>query len=298
MTVFSFIAGFAGGVFGTAIGALPSFIFVGFFILVGVAIQAAGGTVNFLDIPLGPLFGPHVGGWAAGCAAASYAAKQGKLSTGRDVATPLMSLNSPDVLLVGGIFGILGVLINWVLTLLGGLNWTDTIALTVVLSHWIARLIWGNGLFGQVKEGISRFRPDDGTKWLLYQSSWPQLVMIGLGAGLMSAWLALTIGPENGGVLIGFAFSAISLTMLQFGQGVPVTHHITLVAAVAAAASGSIIWGGIFGVAAAFAGELFSRIFLIHGNTHIDPPATTIATGTSLILGLNALGVFAALALF
>jgi galactitol-specific phosphotransferase system IIC component len=73
---------------------------------------------------------------------------------------------------------------------------------------------------------------------------------------------------------------------------VPVTHHVTLVAAVAATASGSLIWGTLFGVAAAIVGEYMADTFLVHGDTHIDPPAATIATLTTVSLIFAALGVY------
>ncbi len=41
-------------------------------------------------------------------------------------------------------------------------------------------------------------------------------------------------------VVLGFGMAAASLVFLQFGTQIPVTHHIVLPAAVAAAASGSI----------------------------------------------------------
>ncbi len=258
-----------------------------------MAVQAAGGGTVFLGtVPLGALFGPHTGGWAAGVAAAAYAAHKGKLESGRDVASAVMGLNSPDSLLIGGVFGIGGYVVNWLLGLVG-FAWTDTIALTVVLSAIVARLAFGKtGLFGTCKEGQSRFAPDDATKWLIWQSDPLQKVMIGLGGGLMSAYIALTLGADNGGVLLGFAFSAASLIFLQYGTKVPVTHHITLTAAVAATASGSLIWGAAFGVLAAFVGDILACLFLVWGDTHIGPPAATIATLTSLSLAIGALGIY------
>jgi len=288
----------AGGIFGTAIGALPAFIFVGFFIIAGVAAQAAGGGADFLTtVPLGALFGPHTGGFAAGVAGAAYAAKKGKLSAGRDIATAVMGLNSPDALLIGGLFGIVGYVINWLLSQVG-FAWTDTIALTVVLSAIIVRLVFGKtGVFGKPAEGMKRFAPDDATKWLVWQSDLAQRIVIGLGAGLMSAYIALTLGPDRGGVVLGFGFSAASLIFLQYGTKVPVTHHITLVAAVAATASGSLIWGAAFGILAALVGEVVSCLVYDYGDTHIDPPATTIALLTSLSLAVQALGIYTLIAL-
>ena len=289
MSLIAVLVAFAGGIFGAAVGALLAFVILGFLILVGVAAQSTG--ADLLSIPLGPAFGPHVGGFATGVAAAAYAAKKGKIDTGRDIVTAMMGLNSPDVLLVGGIFGVIGYVLNWVFSLVG-FAWTDTIALSVVVSAIIARLMWGNGVFGQVKAGESRYAPGPDTQWLPWQSNMAQRLLIGLGAGLFSAYIAILLGAENGGVLMGFAISAISLALLGLGLKVPVTHHITLVAAVAATASGSLIWGAVFGMAAGIVGEYMANTFLVHGDTHIDPPACTIAALTSVSLLLQALGVY------
>jgi len=289
MNIISILVAFAGGIFGAAVGALGAFVILGFLIIAGVAAQATG--ADLLSIPLGPAFGPHVGGFAAGVAAAAYAARKGKLAAGKDIVTPLMGLNSPDILLVGGVFGIVGYLINWIFNLVG-FPWTDTVALTVVTSGIVARLLWGNGIFGKVAPGISRFSPPADIQWVPWESSIAQRLIIGLGAGLLSAHIALLLGAENGGAVLGFAVSAISLALLAFGLKVPVTHHITLVAAVAATASGSLIWGALFGVLAAIVGEIMANLFVVHGDTHIDPPAATIATLTSVSLLLAALGVY------
>jgi len=296
--IVSLISAFGGGIFGAAIGAQPAFIFVGFLVLVGVAIQAAGGGGDYFGIiPFG-VFGPHVGGFAAGVAAAAYAANKGKLTTGRDVASGLMGLNSPDVLLVGGIFGIVGYAINWAFSQVG-FAWTDTVALTVVVSAIIARLIWGKtGVFGKVVGDQSRYAPNDATKWLPWESDRLQLLVLGLGVGLMSSYFAIVLGASKGGASLGFGLSAASLILLQYGTKIPVTHHISLCAAVAAAASGSFIWGSLFGVLAAFFGEFVACTFLVHGDTHIDPPAATIAPLTSFSLLLAALGVYQILPLF
>ena len=65
--------------------------------------------------------------------------------------------------------------------------------------------------------------------------------MIGLGAGLPSAWAALQLGEAGGGV-VGFGIAAASLMFLYAGAKMPVTHHIMLPAAVAALAFGCL-WG-------------------------------------------------------
>lgn len=70
-----------------------------------------------------------------------------------------------------------------------------------------------------------------------------------------------------------FSVSAFSLIFLHFNTNIPISHHIGLPAATVAALSGSILWAGLIGICCALLGELLSRLFLVHGDTHIDPPA-------------------------
>ncbi len=294
MTVIGLLAAFGGGIFGAAIGALPAFEFVGFLVMIGVAVQigVSPAETNFFGIPFG-MFGPHVGGFASGVAAAAYAASRGKLDSGRNIVAGMMGLNSPDVLLVGGAFGILGYLIQWGLAQVpnfgAGIPWTDTVALTVVISAIIARLLFGKtGLFGKAEPGRAFYAPSDKAKWLSFQSEPLQLTVIGLGVGLMAGYLGATYGAP--GVFLSFGIAAASLIFLQFGVLVPVSHHIALPAAIVAASSGSIVWAGIAGILCAFVGEFYARTFLSHGDTHIDPPACTIATMTLIFNFLTSVG--------
>ncbi|PRY20070.1 hypothetical protein CLV78_11519 [Aliiruegeria haliotis] len=299
MTAIGLLAAFGAGIFGAAIGALPAFAFVGLLTLFGVGIQLAIApeATDFFNIPFG-VFGPHVGGFASGVAAAAYAAKKGKLDSGRNIVTAGMGLNAPDVLLVGGIFGILGyVIIFFIARIPGfgdGLTWTDYPGITVVISGFIARFLWGScGFCGKAEEGRKFFQPTDATKWLAFQSDFGQLTMIGLGGGLIAGWLGVTYGTP--GALLAFGVSAASLMFLTVGVLTPVTHHITLPAAIVGAASGSLIWAALAGLLCAFLGEFFARAFLDHGDTHIDPPACTIAASTMLFNFLTAIGMWAAL---
>ncbi len=297
MTALGLLAAFGAGIFGAAIGALPAFAFVGLLTLFGAAIQLAilpEATDFFTNIPFG-VFGPHVGGFAAGVAAAAYAAKKGKLDSGRNIVTAGMGLNSPDVLVVGGLFGIVGYVIMWGLTFVPNfspeLAWTDLPGLTVVISGIIARFIWGScGLCGKAEPGRGFFQPTDATKWLVFQSDTRQLLVIGLGGGLFAGWLGLTYGGT--GVMLAFGLAAASLMFLTVGVLTPVTHHIMLPAAIVGAASGSLIWAGLAGLLCAFLGEFFARVFLDHGDTHIDPPACTIAATTLLFNFLTYVGLW------
>jgi hypothetical protein len=199
------LAALAGGALGAALGALPAFIFTGFAVIAGVAVAASGGGNQFLtDVAFGPVFGPHIS-FAAGVAAAGYAAMRGYHANGRDIATPLMGVDRGDVLFVGGVFGCLGYIANEFFLTAGLGGWTDTIALTVTVSAVSARVAFGKtGLFGTPPAGARRFRPDRDCNWLPWQQRLPQLIAIGSAVGLLSAYMAVRLGPERGGAVLGF----------------------------------------------------------------------------------------------
>jgi MFS family permease len=336
--VYWLIAAFAGGAFGAAIGALPAFCFTGFAVIAGEAANAIGlsGLPEGSEIALGasgltglvgfgPVFGPHIA-FAGGAAAAAYAAKQdgamyepgdGDYHLGKDIAYALGT--RPDVLAVGGIFGIFGAVSN---TLLGSLVATavafDTIAFTVFFSALLHRIVFGYSLFGSPRgdgyfdmtpfeNGEKRVAADGGTgeakrlavePWLPHQYKWGNVAMIGLVAGLLGGFLVISTGS----MFLGFGISAASLTFLNLGvEKIPVTHHMTLPASAGASAlvadpTGSsqvvaIIIAGVFGMAGGLIGEAGQRVFYAHGDTHVDPPAFAIFVCTLLIGILGVAGV-------
>ncbi len=300
MNVLDILVAFGGGIFGAAIGALAAFEFVGLLVIAMTVAQiTTGSSTHFIDFPFG-MFGPHTGGFAAGVAATAWAAKRGKLASGRDITAGLSGLGAYDVLLVGGIFGALGYVIAWGLNqfaLPSGSAWTDTVALTVVISGIITRLVFGKtGLMGKPDAGIRRCYPPQDKCWMPYHSRIPQLSVLGLGMGLLAGYLGIKFGAN--GALLAFGISATSLIFLHFNTQVPVSHHIALPAALAAVASHSVLWAALTGIICALIGELVSRLFLIHGDTHIDPPAMTIALMTSAINILAMIGFFAMVPLF
>ncbi|EMX7081380.1 TPA: permease, partial [Escherichia coli] len=103
MNSLDIVVAFGGGIFGAAVGALAAFEFVGLLVIAMTVVQIiTGASSDFITFPFG-LFGPHTGGFAAGVAATAYAAKKGKLGSGRDITAGLSGLAAYDVLLVGGV---------------------------------------------------------------------------------------------------------------------------------------------------------------------------------------------------
>ena len=46
----------------------------------------------------------------------------------------------------------------------------------------------------------------------------------------------------------------------------------------------AILMGAVAGILGALLGEFFSRLFLIHGDTHVDPPAKAIFVMATLVV--------------
>ncbi|HHT64190.1 MAG TPA: hypothetical protein GXZ75_10990 [Clostridia bacterium] len=298
------IVAFCGGVFGAAIGILPSFICVGLVGLPGIAAGIAGSTFNWHGLlTFGPFFGPQIS-FVAAVAAASYARKKGYLGSGKDAVVCLMGLNKPDVLLVGGIFGALGYIVHSGICVVAGQGQTDTVALTVVILGLVAKVVFGKhglreifGVLSDEAKARGRFKLGGSNVWLPFQSTMGQKVAIALGVGGLSAYvtqvmLAGDAAIASQAIFVGFCISAASLIFLQVGQGIPITHHLTITAAYAVAASGNIFWGIAMAIIASQLADIGSRLFLIHGDTHVDPPACAICSGAFLVYLLNVGGIF------
>ncbi len=328
------LAAFAGGAFGSSIGALPAFVFTGFLVMAGETaaiisddflslfeIGANGLQSDTLtgQLAFGPLFGPHIS-FAAGAAASAFAAHRGYMDTGfpyHEAKNITYAFGTrPDVLIVGGLFGILG---YWIATLSLALSlpW-DPIAMAVCLSAVIHRVAFGYKLIGDRTKGIFNMKPfeleekrarsgDFGGKvrllvepWLPHQYKWSGVTLLGFVVGILAAFITY----QTGSIFLAFGISAASLLFLNLGvENFPVTHHISLIASasIVAATGGTymespmgamLLIGGVFGIIAALFGEVIQRIFYAHADTHFDPPAAAIVLGTLLIAILAMLGIF------
>jgi hypothetical protein len=302
------LAAFGGGLFGAAIGGLPAFIFTGIAVLAAFGAGLGGAGFDVLGLVVfGPITGPHVT-FVGGVAAAAFAARRGDIEAGKDIITPLAGLGDPLPLLVGGLFGAGGYALQVLLmNLLPPYQtafyptYIDVVAVVVTVGAVVTRLMFGKtGIMGDLNAESrerGRLRTGGDRVWLAYQEGFLQASVVGLGCGLFAAWAATQIAAFDPallpfGVLLGYGISATSLIFLQFGFSVPVTHHMTLPASVAAVGvtmTGgpqivAILVGVIAGILGALLGELFSRLFLIHGDTHIDPPANAIIVMSVIII--------------
>jgi len=321
------LAAAAGGAFGASIGALPSFVFTGFVVLLGEGMAALSGTgTEFTElgganlasgvtgtIGFGPVTGPHVA-FAGGVAATAYAGwRYGEMEPedwdyhfGKNILYAFGT--KPDILAVGAVFGVLGMLIA---RFSGALELpVDGIALAVFATAVIARPAFGYSVIGSPRgDGYFDMSPfarederGDGSgrlavePWLPQQYKWSGVATIGLVGGALGGWAWIMTGS----VFMAYGISAASLLFLNLGvEKFPVTHHITLggstFAVVAAAELNSelgvmllAILGGLVGSLLA---EFTQRIFYAHGGTHVDPPAMAIVIYTVAIGLLYEFGV-------
>ncbi|MCU0488301.1 MAG: hypothetical protein MUE67_05035 [Anaerolineales bacterium] len=288
------VAAFGAGVWGAAIGGLPSFILCGVAAMIGAATGALDNASYLGGVAFGLILGPQIS-FAGGAAAAVYAAKRGKLAGGRDIATALAGLKSPDVLLVGGLFGVIGYILWWAIAQipLGDTGFTNPIALSIILNAIIARLMFGKtGAFGKVPNGDNRWRASKLHSWLPWQTAPLELLTIGLGFGIAVAY-ATKMYPQFYGLWFGVA--TVGLVFLQFGVTVPVWHHIALAAEQVMILGGADMWWGVaFAVLGAFLGDFYGQLFTAHGDSHIDPPSASLFTTFTIMALLKYFGVFAA----
>lgn len=325
LTVELLVAAFAGGAFGAAIGALPAFSLTGLLVVLGetsaIARQGTGGPLP-VDltgaVAFGPLFGPHVA-FGGGAAAAAYVAR----GTSREDPTQphpakviTKGLGSrPDVLVVGGAFGIFG---HAMASLVSGLSLpTDPVAFGVVTSALLHRVVYGYHILGarpsvlldgeRITESADGGELSIGTDggavrnradlWLSYQYRWSHVATLGLVVGVLAGYLAY----QTGSPFLAFGVTVVPLGLLSAGmERVPVTHHIALPAStiVVAAAPGAglpatglglslaLALGAMFGTIGGLLGEVAQRLFYASAETHLDPPAVSIVVSSLLIAAL------------
>lgn len=294
MNPLTLLFAFCGGAFGASIGGLSAFVFTGITGLIGIAMAAAGVSFDFLGtVAFGIYFGPYVS-FAGGVAAAAYARKMGYMESGKDIIKGLAGLKKPSVLVVGGIFGMIGYILNTALS--SAPMECDKCALVVFISAIIAKVTFGNiglnEIFGVVPEDIKkiggRYSIKSSNVWLPYMITAAEKTTIGIAAGGVSVYLThiMLQNPQTAPIagFAGFCISATSLILLVIGLQVPVTHHITICASYAVIASGSLWWGLAAAVITAFAGDFLARTFYCYGDCHVDPPAMAIALVSFVLL--------------
>ncbi|WP_255196026.1 hypothetical protein [Halorarius litoreus] len=268
---------FAGGALGASLGGYPALSVAGFVVVVGevakltrASIAAAapidpaalGATGITASIGLGTGVGPHVA-LGGGVAAAAYAARQGYVDTDfayHEAKHVTYSLGAkPDVLLVGGVFGVVGAALAQG-SVAFALPW-DPIFASIVVSAFLHRIAFGYPLLGAIRGGLLDMSPfergerramrtDGGTTeaesrattepsqtdarfvvepWLPHQYRWASVTLLGFVVGVFAAFVTYATGSP----FLAFGLTAATLVFLSLRmEKFPVTHHMALPAGV------------------------------------------------------------------
>lgn len=295
ISILCLLAAFGGGLFAAAIGPLPAFIMTGVFSVAGSvagmcgASEASNILLNYLAF--GPFFGPHIA-FAGGAAAMAYAKKKGIMENGADIAVAMAGFNEPSVLLVGGVFGVIGYLFKElvVMNLFAGTISprlvTDGPGFTVFCSAILARLLFG----GKLRTGTGVISKGKTLGTTLLIGFGYSLLVGGIYAGAINAGVSV---EAFGGVYptLIFGLAAIGLVFAEMGQPYFGCHHTVIIAAEAAvqsyAATGnvymSIAMAVVFGFVATLIGDIAGNLINSGTDSHIDPPATAILIMTFVV---------------
>ncbi len=290
MTLLQILTAFGGGMAGSLIGGTMAFAFAGLTGLIGIILILSTGDSTFLDqITFGPFLGPHVA--FAGAVAAAAFAGQKSLLPGSDADRPLFHFKDPSVLLVGGMFGVIGHIIERFLASTG--IPMDTVATTVVISGVLVRLLITRSSLLSTSDAESVPETDtdtiydaDGDDGITAGSTASTVLFDGVwafGLGLITAFIVDLTGIES----IGFALSAASLFMAYSSAApFPVTHHVTMVAGYAMMTFDSYFIAAIFAVIAVITGIFVEKWTNMDVKSHLDMPAVIIALYGFIILAL------------
>jgi len=326
------LTGLVGGAVGAAVGARQALAGAGVAIVVGevLAVATSDGALDSLELLSAPVdaagltatlgfgvLGPHVA-FAGGAAAAAYLGRKQPIDTGfryhqaKAVGEPLWT--APPALLVGGVFGLLGVVVAGLSGRVG--LPVDPVALAVVVSALGHRLAFGYPVLGRLRRADSIFDTsafesgaywgDDDHEtaqgiggrhvvepWQPEADEWPVVAGLGVGVGLVAGALALATDS----VFLAFGLAAAVLPARPYVDvPVPAVHHVALPAGIAAVATdgsapAALVVAVLLGLGGAVVGELAGRVLYAHGDTHLDPGFVSILLTSVLVVALAAAGV-------
>ena len=194
----------------------------------------------------------------------------------------LFGINDIKTLLVGGLYGVLGI-VTFTLITKQSVFVTDYPAFCVCVVLFLNRIILGKtSIIGTLKDGEKR---EIFPKAEIIQNS-VNGFLLSLGIAIIGQKL-IEAGVSKDAMAIypvfAFGFSALSLIFLQMGYSIPITHHVTYPAATVFILTQNIFLAAITGFINAILWVIAGRIFNSHCDTYIDPPAIVIAVSMFII---------------
>ena len=284
MVLFNILAAFGAGALAASIGAVNAFIMTGILAIVAGVGTCLGVDTGFTAaVAFGTVLGPHMS-FAAGAAATAFAKKKGYIDNGCALGQGLAFLGKADVLVVGGVFGIIAYLIAdfVVAKIFGGLIpfGTDNPGMTVVISGIIARLCFTDN--GIKSKNPTLLAKGDALVALLVRAIALSLMAGGTGVALDAAGYSL--GGYN---LILFGLAAVSLIF----PGMASWHHIGIISGYATMIGvgaglggfGVVILAVVAGILVALLCNMENCLINTEVDSHIDGEGFSICLMTIVL---------------
>ncbi|WP_294577665.1 hypothetical protein [uncultured Thomasclavelia sp.] len=266
----NYLLAFISGILGTMIGGTASFVITGLVGLIVIILDASGAnTVVLTNQVLNLLFMPCVcfNGAIAGLAFAANIRHHD--INGANGNRSLYFTGDWLVLIIGGIFGLLG---YGLFSLFTAWQFPIDIGALVVLSvNVLIRVLFGT------KKYIHH--PEESLFKLDQLNFWGFQIIFALALSLVTAYFVADTNVSS----IGFSLSALSLIFVFATPDFPATHHTTLIAGYAMMATGSLLISAIFGVLAQLFFIIFNTYFNTELDSHVDAPAASIALFSLII---------------
>lgn len=293
------LVAFGGGVFAASIGPMYTFILVGVVATAGSLVTCAGiaGANELLvsNLAFGPFLAPCVA-FQSGVAASAYARKKGYTENGQDIGTALFGLGRPDVLLVGGIFGVIGFIVCDIVNYIFSLTpfYTDNVALTIIILAVVVRFIFGERGMLSAPDKKSYF-----SKGRVLGNT----LVVGIGYSLAVSGVYVFLAMQGYAEQLSayhfliFGLCGVGLIFAAMGQSFYGWHHIGLIAAEAVMCGwsiglgpvGALLFGTGFGLISTMLGDFCTCLMNTDVDSHIDSPSFAIFICTFIISVVYAL---------
>ena len=256
------------GAMGTLIGGTQSFIIYGFVLIFQTIMASCGQTLPVFNLYVANLMFLPAVMFSAAVPAAGYASGRYDVREW-EVDRSLAFTHDPMVMVTGALTGVCGYTIAAFVSNHGFP--LDAGAFSVATVGTVSRIIFPK----------TRIINRDAVRVLRDKKMWMWDMLVAVVCASVTAFFV----GQTGILTIGFMISAATILLQYFPktQYFPTTHQITMPAAIAMAATGSIFWAVVVGMLGQVIFIIFGGFLNMGCGTHIDPPAVSIVICSLLV---------------
>lgn len=290
-----------GGCLGATISALGGFVLLGLFGVAGFLYMFITGDNTWNIVIASSVLLKPSSCFLGGVIATAYVRKKDLIKCGKDIGRSLITFQKFPIILVGGIAGFSGYVLNSFLDRFLSRK-VDTTALTVMIIPLIIKYLWKMTKTSDCS--ASSHAVPSPYRFFERISSPGGKVITAIVVGSLTALVALILmlnkntAPFAGAFM--FYISALSLYFVFMGIPMPATHHFSGTAGAITtywlSLNGNntdimlvitmILWGIVAALMGLVSSEILGKIFFNEGDIHVDPPAMGIIVTTGILLGI------------